>query len=359
MGSPEIRLEDVSLVYEADGSTVLALEGLDCRLAAGQVTAIIGPSGCGKSTMMQITRGFMAPSRGRLSFHAPDGTPLDRPPRMATVWQSFNLFPWRTVEENVAFGLEMSGMPAAQRREKAHEALRSVDLAGFERKYPRQLSGGMRQRVGMARALVMDPDVLLLDEPFGALDKNLRLDMQIEVKRLQRELSITTVMVTHDQEEALSMADRIAVMSHGVIEQLGTPEAIYDRPQTRFVAEFVGHTNLFSGRLERGDARFEVALDVGGTLALQEAAPCSRNGAVRVSVRPEHLEFAPHDPSAIPATVELVLPLGPAVVYELALARGEKAKVTLARTGGAVPHRPGEATRLRVTAGAPVAVFQA
>lgn len=155
------------------------------------------------------------------------------------------------------------------------------------------------------------------------------------------------------------MADRIAVMSQGVVEQLGTPEEIYDRPQTRFVAEFVGHTNLFAGRLARTGEGFEVALDVGGTLRLAEASPCSRGGAVRVSVRPEHLEFAPHDAAGIPATVELALPLGPSVVYELALAGGEKAKVTLARTGGAVPHRPGEATRLRVAPGAPVAVFQA
>jgi len=213
MGSPEIRLEDVSLVYEADGSTVLALEGLNCRLAAGQVTAIIGPSGCGKSTMMQITRGFMAPSRGRLSFHAPDGTPLDRPPRMTTVWQSFNLFPWRTVEDNVAFGLEMSGMSAAQRREKAHEALRSVDLGGFERKYPRQLSGGMRQRVGMARALVMDPDVLLLDEPFGALDAQTRLVLQEQLAAMVERTGKTVMLITHSIEEAVLLADTVYVLT--------------------------------------------------------------------------------------------------------------------------------------------------
>lgn len=356
---PEIRLEGVSLVYEAGGSTVLALDNLHCRFAAGRVTAIIGPSGCGKSTMLQITRGFMQASRGAVSFIGPDGQPMARPPRMATVWQSFNLFPWRTVEDNVAFGLEMAGVPPTERQARAREALRLVDLTGFERKYPGQLSGGMRQRVGMARALVMDPDVLLLDEPFGALDKNLRLDMQIEVKRLQRELGITTVMVTHDQEEALGMADRIAVMSEGRIEQLGTPEQIYDRPQSLFVAGFVGTANLFGGRLERDGDRFVVELSAGGRLVLDDPGPCSRVGPVTLSVRPEHLVFVPAGGGTLGATVELALPLGPSVVHELALDGGAKVKVTLARTGGHAWLSPGTRTGLAVAPGAPVAVFQA
>ena len=351
-----IALERVVHRY---GSAV-AVDDVSLDIRPGELVALLGPSGCGKTTLLRIIAGLLSQTSGQVRI---GGEIVDRlPPNergAGIVFQSYALFPHMTVSANVEYGLRARGMPAAQRRPIVERMLALVRMDHLARRYPRELSGGQQQRVAIARTLAVSPKVLLLDEPFGALDKNLRLDMQIEVKRLQRELSITTVMVTHDQEEALSMADRIAVMSHGVIEQLGTPEAIYDRPQTRFVAEFVGHTNLFSGRLERGDARFEVALDVGGTLALQEAAPCSRNGAVRVSVRPEHLEFAPHDPSAIPATVELVLPLGPAVVYELALARGEKAKVTLARTGGAVPHRPGEATRLRVTASAPVAVFQA
>jgi len=211
--SPEIRLEGVSLVYEADGATVLALDDLHCRFAAGRVTAIIGPSGCGKSTMLQITRGFMAASRGRLSFHAPDGTLLAAPPRMATVWQSFNLFPWRSVEDNVAFGLEMAGVARPERLARAREALRLVDLSGFEQKYPRQLSGGMRQRVGMARALVMDPDVLLLDEPFGALDAQTRLVLQEQLATMVERTGKTVLLITHSIEEAVLLADTVYVLT--------------------------------------------------------------------------------------------------------------------------------------------------
>jgi len=211
--SPEIRLDGVSLVYEADGSTVLALDDLHCRFAAGKVTAIIGPSGCGKSTMLQITRGFMHASRGTLSFHAPDGTRLTDPPRMATVWQSFNLFPWRTVEDNVAFGLEMAGMGATERRTRAREALRLVDLGGFELKYPRQLSGGMRQRVGMARALVLDPDVLLLDEPFGSLDAQTRLVLQEQLATMAERTGKTVLLITHSIEEAVLLADTVYVLT--------------------------------------------------------------------------------------------------------------------------------------------------
>jgi NitT/TauT family transport system ATP-binding protein len=210
---PEIRLEGISLVYEAGGSTVLALDDLHCRFAAGKVTAIIGPSGCGKSTMLQITRGFMPASRGKLSFIGPDGQPMPRPPRMATVWQSFNLFPWRTVEDNVAFGLEMAGMPASERCARAAEALRLVDLSGFERKYPSQLSGGMRQRVGMARALVMDPDVLLLDEPFGALDAQTRLVLQEQLAAMVERTGKTVLLITHSIEEAVLLADTVYVLT--------------------------------------------------------------------------------------------------------------------------------------------------
>ena len=210
---PEIRLEGVSLVYEAGGSTVLALDNLHCRFAAGRVTAIIGPSGCGKSTMLQITRGFMQASRGTVSFIGPDGRPMARPPRMATVWQSFNLFPWRTVEDNVAFGLEMAGMAPTERQARAREALRLVDLAGFERKYPGQLSGGMRQRVGMARALVMDPDVLLLDEPFGALDAQTRLVLQEQLAAMVERTGKTVLLITHSIEEAILLADTVYVLT--------------------------------------------------------------------------------------------------------------------------------------------------
>jgi putative spermidine/putrescine transport system ATP-binding protein len=350
-----IELERI--VHRYGGAIAVNDVSLDIR--PGELVALLGPSGCGKTTLLRIIAGLLAQSEGQVRI---GGETVDRlPPNergAGIVFQSYALFPHMTVAANVEYGLRARGLPAAQRRPIVERMLALVRMDTLARRYPRELSGGQQQRVALARTLAVSPRVLLLDEPFGALDKNLRLGMQIEVKRLQRELSITTVMVTHDQEEALSMADRIAVMSNGVVEQLGTPEEIYDRPRTQFVAEFVGHTNLLSGRLARAADGFEVTLDVGGTLHLAEAAPCSRNGAVRVSVRPEHLEFATSDAATIPAVVELVLPLGPSVVYELALANGEKAKVTLARTGGAPAYRPGETARLRVAGGAPVSVFQ-
>ncbi len=244
---PEIRLHGISLVYEAGGSTVLALDDLHCTFAAGEVTAIIGPSGCGKSTMLQITRGFMQASRGTLSFVGPDGQPMTRPPRMATVWQSFNLFPWRTVEDNVAFGLEMAGMPPTERRARAQEALRLVDLAGFERKYPSQLSGGMRQRVGMARALVMDPDVLLLDEPFGALDAQTRLVLQEQLAAMVERTGKTVLLITHSIEEAVLLADTVYVLTArpGRV----AAEVRIDLPKPRSVAST--HDPRYAGYFER------------------------------------------------------------------------------------------------------------
>jgi NitT/TauT family transport system ATP-binding protein len=194
------------------GAATVALDQVRCRFEPGKVTAIIGPSGCGKSTLLQIARGFLAPSSGRVSFVALSGGET-KPPGMATVWQAFNLFPWRTVLENAAFGLELAGVPRAERLTRARKALAHVDLTGFEDKYPRQLSGGMRQRVGLARALVMEPDVLLLDEPFGALDAQTRLVLQEQLATLVETSGTTAILVTHSIEEAILLADTILVMT--------------------------------------------------------------------------------------------------------------------------------------------------
>ena len=207
-----IACNGLGLTYGAKSGPVRALHEVDLRIAPHKVTAIIGPSGCGKSTLLLIIRGLLQPSSGRVQF-LDDRCEPTAAPRMATVWQSFNLFPWRTVIDNVAFGLELEGVSRNERRERAARALNKVDLTGFEEKYPRQLSGGMRQRVGLARALVMDPKVLLLDEPFGALDAQTRLVLQEQLAQLVEHSRTTAILVTHSIEEAILLADLVIVMT--------------------------------------------------------------------------------------------------------------------------------------------------
>ncbi|HVY59558.1 MAG TPA: ABC transporter ATP-binding protein [Xanthobacteraceae bacterium] len=210
-----ISCAEIGLTYTSKrGTPVRALHNVDCRIEAGKVTAVIGPSGCGKSTLLLIMRGLLQPSQGRVTYARADGSNgAMQAPAMATVWQAFNLFPWRTVIDNVAFGLELAGVPHRERVERARRALGRVDLAGFEEKYPRQLSGGMRQRVGLARALVMDPEILLLDEPFGALDAQTRLVLQEQLAKLVESGGTTAVLVTHSIEEAILLADHVLVMT--------------------------------------------------------------------------------------------------------------------------------------------------
>jgi NitT/TauT family transport system ATP-binding protein len=249
-----IVVEEIGLTFPSkSGEATVALAEVSCRFAPGKVTAIIGPSGCGKSTLLQIVRGFLAPTHGRLRFVA--GTrpgidasaeaPLGKPPHMATVWQAFNLFPWRTILDNAAFGLEVAGVPKAERAARARKALAAVDLTGFEQKYPRQLSGGMRQRVGIARALVMEPEVLLLDEPFGALDAQTRLVLQEQLATLVETSGTTAILVTHSIEEAILLADTILVMTARpgriaaeIVNDLPRPRSMATTRDPRFAALF-------------------------------------------------------------------------------------------------------------------------
>jgi NitT/TauT family transport system ATP-binding protein len=231
----EIACDGIGLTYPAkSGAAVVALEDVRCRFAPGKVTAIIGPSGCGKSTLLQIIRGLLAPTRGQRRFVEAADDAWTRTPSMATVWQAFNLFPWRTVIDNVAFGLELAGVPRAERLARARRALVRVDLTGFEDKYPRQLSGGMRQRVGIARALVMEPEILLLDEPFGSLDAQTRLVLQEQLAALVETSGTTAILVTHSIEEAILLADTILVMTArpGRI----AAEIVVDLPRPRSLA---------------------------------------------------------------------------------------------------------------------------
>ncbi|HKT45388.1 MAG TPA: ABC transporter ATP-binding protein [Gaiellaceae bacterium] len=238
---PAIELDEVRKRFTENA----AVDGVSLSIGEGEFFSLLGPSGCGKTTTLRMIAGFVAPDEGRVLLNGDDVTtvpPNKRPVNM--VFQQYALFPHMTVHDNVAFGLRMSHVPRSDHRERVTEILRVVALEGYERRRPRQLSGGQQQRVALARALVNRPAALLLDEPLGALDVKLRRHMQLELKRIQNELGTTFVYVTHDQEEALAMSDRIAVMNDGKVEQLGTPREIYERPASAFVADFVGTVNV-------------------------------------------------------------------------------------------------------------------
>src|SRR6266852_7158355 len=232
----------------------VAVRDINLDVAGGELVALLGPSGCGKSTLLRIVSGFIRQSQGRVLFdnEAVDHLPPSRR-GAGIVFQNYALFPHMTVAQNVAYGLEAQKWPRQRIGPRVAEMLALVHMAEFAERKPRQLSGGQQQRIALARCLAIDPKVLLLDEPFGALDKNLRLDMQIEVKRLQRQFGITAILVTHDQEEAMSLADRIAVMSRGRVEQFASPVEVYDRPRTLFVNSFVGTANLLAGEIVMRD----------------------------------------------------------------------------------------------------------
>ncbi|MEU9865360.1 ABC transporter ATP-binding protein [Streptomyces sp. NPDC047971] len=265
------------------GSAV-ALDGLDLDVAPGELLALLGPSGCGKTTALRVLAGFERPDRGQVLLDGEDIVPVPADRRdTAMVFQSYSLFPHLTAADNVAFGLRMRKVRTAARRARAAELLELVGLSGHGDRFPHQLSGGQQQRVALARALALRPRLLLLDEPLSALDARVRLTLREEIRRLQLELGITTVFVTHDQEEALSMADRVAVMNGGRLEQCASPTELYERPATGFVAEFVGTMNRVPGRVA-GDGLVEV---LGTRLPVEGPGG---TGDVRVLLRPEALE---------------------------------------------------------------------
>ena len=305
-----------------------AVDDVSLAVEAGELVALLGPSGCGKTTLLRIIGGFIVPTAGsvRVDGRAIDHLPVSRRD-IGIVFQNYALFPHMTVYENVAYGLRARHAPRTELRERVARMLATVQLEGLRDRVPRQLSGVQQQRVALARALAVEPRILLLDEPFGALDKNLRLDMQIEVKRLQRQFGITAILVTHDQEEAMSLADRIAVMNRGRVEQFASPVEIYDRPRTLFVNSFVGTANLLAGTIvSRDGAMLTVTLDAGATLTL----PGSLDGRrVIVSARPENLRLYT-EPAAGRWKVELRIrmPVGAQTVSEVVSSAGESLKVT-------------------------------
>ncbi len=289
---PEVRLVDLTKRF----GNVAAVDGVTLEIAAGEFFSLLGPSGCGKTTTLRMIGGFELPTGGRIELRGSDITtepPERRPVNM--VFQSYALFPHLCVADNVAFGLRRRRVATDEVRRRVGEALELVRLSGFDRRRPDQLSGGQQQRVALARALVCDPAVLLLDEPLGALDLKLRRQLQVELKRIQLEVGITFIYVTHDQEEALALSDRIAVMDRGRVEQLGSPEELYDRPATRFVADFIGTTNLLDGVVESIEGDIAAIRLSSGERCLAAASGGRAGDAVDVSIRPEAIELDGHD----------------------------------------------------------------
>ena len=324
-----LRLETITHRF---GATT-AVRDVSLDVSAGELVALLGPSGCGKSTLLRIIAGFIRQSEGRVRY---DGEPVDHlPPNRrgaGIVFQNYALFPHMTAAQNVAYGLEARRDPRARVRARVAEMLALVQMSDLAERYPGQLSGGQQQRVALARALAVEPKILLLDEPFGALDKNLRLDMQVEVKRLQRLYGITTIMVTHDQEEALGMADRIAVLNAGAVEQFANPVEIYDRPATLFVNQFVGTTNLLPGVVESIDGDSCRVAFASGESLLCRADGLAAGARVLVSIRPERLRLVPAPgPGRLRAKVGLIMPLGPTLVYDLTLGTGAAVRLAAPR----------------------------
>ncbi|MGC2778588.1 MAG: ABC transporter ATP-binding protein [Bradyrhizobium sp.] len=264
-----------------------AVEEFSLAVTKGEFISFLGPSGCGKTTTLQMIAGFLDPSHGAIRLEGKDLVAMAPAKRgLGIVFQSYALFPHMTAAENVAFGLEMRKVSRNDREERVRAALALVGLAGYESRHPRRMSGGQQQRVALARALVIRPSVLLLDEPLSNLDARLREDMQIELRQIQRNLGTTTILVTHDQIEAMSLSDRIVVMSKGRIEQIGTPQQVYEQPASAFVAQFLGKTNEFAANVDRTTAPAKL---VAGSWSAP--APAGVTGAVTVSVRPERISF--------------------------------------------------------------------
>jgi spermidine/putrescine transport system ATP-binding protein len=334
-GLAAIELVGVEKEFTAGGHDVRAVEHVDLRIAEGEFFSLLGPSGCGKTTTLRMIAGFEEPTSGQILLHGRDMVgvpPFRRDVNM--VFQQYALFPHMDVFENVAFGLRRKRVDKGEIRRRVAEALSLVELEGREKRKPRQLSGGQQQRVALARALVNRPRALLLDEPLGALDLKLRQAMQLELKRIQREVGITFVYVTHDQEEALTMSDRLVVMNAGRIEQLGSPRELYEHPATRFVANFIGTSNVLTGRLERkGDGWALAGLGPDERVLVAEAGEAREGEDVELAVRPEKIVLRteqdppPPDRSALRVRVDEVVYLGTSTQYRTVTDGGDAVTV--------------------------------
>jgi len=326
-------------------SEVTAVDGINLQMPAGEFFSMLGPSGCGKTTTLRMIAGFEQPTSGRILLDGDDM--VFTPPHKRNVnmvFQNYALFPHLNVFDNVAFGLRRHRWPKAEIRRRVAEALELVQLTGLEKRKPGQMSGGQQQRVALARALVLQPAVLLLDEPLGALDAKLRKALQVELKALQEQVGITFIYVTHDQEEALTMSDRIAVMSNGRVEQVGRPQDLYEEPTTTFVADFLGVSNLMTVTAQgESNGRCKVAL---GEFELYASnGDVSTTGETRMVIRPERVRLEEHQSTGenrIPGMVERVVYLGNANQIIVGLAHGERIQALVQNTGDELAYRQGD-----------------
>jgi spermidine/putrescine transport system ATP-binding protein len=331
---------------------VPAVNDVTIEIAEGEFFSMLGPSGCGKTTTLRMIAGFETPDAGRVLLEGTDVTMVSanrRPVNM--VFQQYALFPHMSIYDNVAFGLKVKRVPRSQHRERVTELLRIVDLEGYDKRRPRQLSGGQQQRVALARALVNRPAALLLDEPLGALDVKLRKQMQLELKRIQHELGTTFVYVTHDQDEALAMSDRIAVMNRGRVEQLGSPREIYDHPQTAFVADFIGSLNALDVTIDELVGGYGVTRFGENERIVTSVDGHAVGDAVRVAVRPEHVQIFPEG-SEVPAAGSRLAGTIGELVY---LGMYTQFHVDT-RAGRIISHRLADEPAVRLEPGSPVAL---
>jgi len=348
----EIRLEELTKRFD----DVVAVDSIDLDMPPGEFFTMLGPSGCGKTTTLRMIAGFEQPTSGKILL---DGTDVARVPphkrSVNTVFQNYALFPHLDVAANVAFGLKYHRVTKEERRRKVRGILHLVQLDGFEERKPAQLSGGQQQRVALARALVLTPRVLLLDEPLGALDARLRKDLQLELKAIQKDIGITFVFVTHDQEEALTMSDRMAVMNHGHVEQAGSPREVYEEPRTSFVAGFLGVSNLLDA--EAAPDSGACSLKIGERTFRAEQGATQTRGAAKAMIRPERIELEPHDApgdNRLPGLVERAVFLGGSHEVHLRILGGELLRATVANNGRppGVELREGQAVTLYLPASA-------
>jgi spermidine/putrescine transport system ATP-binding protein len=347
MAGGDVTLVDLSKRFE----DVVAVQAINLHIAAGEFFSLLGPSGCGKTTTLRMIAGFEQPTGGQILLDGVDvaGTPAFKR-NVNTVFQSYALFPHLRVFDNVAFGLRRAGVDKHEIRRRVADALAQVELTGLERRKPSQLSGGQQQRVALARVLVLRPAVVLLDEPLGALDAKIRRSLQVELKALQEQVGLTFVYVTHDQEEALTMSDRLAVMNDGRVEQLGPPKEVYEEPETTFVADFLGIANLLSGNAV-GEHDGHCRVMVGDFVLQASRGHVAARGETKLLVRPERVRLEAHGTAGanrVPGMVERVVYRGSSNQVFVRLAGGELIQVLVQNTGHGPEHGSGDPVRVHM-----------